>query len=44
MEEEDIFGLGQLLQTAKESKKWAHEGGDESSSKKQSRLRFLLIF
>ncbi|VDN03431.1 unnamed protein product [Thelazia callipaeda] len=40
-EEEDIFGLGQLLQSAKESgkevKKRAVDGGDEGSSSKKRR-------
>lgn len=34
-DEEDIFGLGQLLQSAKEVKKRGHEGNDEISSKKR---------
>ncbi|VDM44116.1 unnamed protein product, partial [Toxocara canis] len=36
-DEEDIFGLGQLLQSAKEVKKRGAEGGDEASSSKKRR-------
>ncbi|VDD95821.1 unnamed protein product, partial [Enterobius vermicularis] len=36
-DEDDIFGLGQLLQSAKEVKKRGHEGGNDDSSSKKRR-------